>query len=95
MGARRDGALMKPKQTEPTSLIDKLRGGKGGPVTFTGEEVGRLLAEFEGRTQENMQCRRALYGIAEAHKRHNLQVTDTTNPDGSKGFDLEHVPPGR
>ena len=42
---------MKPRADRgkgPTSLIDKLRGGKGGgPVTFTGEEVGRLLAEFE------------------------------------------------
>ena len=84
---------MTPQQTAQASLIDKLRGGEGGPVTFTGEEVGRLLAEFEDRTQENLQCRRALYGIAEAHKRHNLQVTDMTNPDGSKGFDLELVPP--
>ena len=84
---------MKPKQTEKTaqaSLIDKLRGG--GPVTFTGEERARLLAAFEDQTQENLQLRRAMYGISEALTRHNLQVTDTINPDGSKGFDLENVP---
>ena len=93
MGAR-DSALTKPRkpqQTAPTALIDKLR--SGGPETFTGEELGRLLAAFEDVTQENLQCRRALYGIAEALKRHNLQVTETTNPDGSVSFDLQPAPP--
>ena len=37
-----DGGPQDPAQA---SLIDKLRGG--GPVTFTGEELGRLLAAFK------------------------------------------------
>ena len=85
---------MKKSQTGAGEmLVDKLRGGKEGPVVFTREEVVRLQVGFEEIVQENLQCQRALYGIAEAHKRHNLQVTHTDNPDGSKGFDLEHVPP--
>ena len=84
---------MKPKKTVPASLIDKLRGGKGGPVTLTGEEWARLLAAFEDQTQENLQCRRALYGIAEAHKRHNLKVTHIEHDDGSVSFDLQSAPP--
>ena len=80
----------KPQQTTKT-VIDKLRGR--GPETFTGEERARLLAAFEDQTQENLQCRRALYGIAEALKRHNIQVTNTTNPDGSVSFDLQPAPP--
>ena len=84
-----------PQQTAKTSLgdklLDKLRGE--GPQTFTGEELKRLHGAFEDITQENLQCRRALYGIAEALKRHNLQVTDTTNPDGTMGFDLENAAP--
>ena len=90
---------MKPKQTKKTaqaSLIDKLRGGEGGPVTFsTLEERARLLAAISRlQTQENLQDsdERMVTGISEALTRHNLQVTDTTNPDGSKGFDLENVP---
>ena len=80
----------KPQQTTKT-VIDKLRGR--GPETFTGEELRRLQTSFEKITQENLQCRRALYGISEALQRHNLQVTNTTNPDGSMGFNLELVPP--
>ena len=81
--------------TAKTSLGDKLLGKlrSAGPETFTGEERARLLAAFEGLAQESLQLRRALYGIAEALKRHNLQVTDTTNPDGSRGFDLENAAP--
>ena len=81
----------KPKRTAKTSLIDKL--SSGGTETFTGEELGRLLAAFEDQAQENLQCRRAMHGIAEALKRHNLQVTHTDNPDGSVSFVLQPAPP--
>ena len=80
------------KQTAKTTLVDKLRGGGEGPVTFTQGEVQRLHGAFEDISQEILQCRRAMHGIAEALQRHNLQVTETTNPDGSVGFDLENVP---
>ena len=87
-----DGGPQDPAQASlGDKLLGKLRGE--GPVTFTGEERARLLAAFEGLAQENLQCRRALYGIAEAHKRHNLQVTHTDNPDGSVSFDLQPAPP--
>ena len=39
----------KPKRTAKTSLIDKL--SSGGTETFTGEELGRLLAAFEDQAR--------------------------------------------
>ena len=83
---------MKPQQTGAL-LVEKLRGEGKGPVVFTREEAVRLKVGFEEIAQENLQCRRALYGIAEALKRHNLQVKETTNPDGTMSFDLRPVPP--
>ena len=67
-----------------TQLIDKLR--SGGPETFTGEELGRLLAAFEDVT-------RMVQGMAAELTRHNLQMVPTTNPDGSVSFDLQPAPP--
>ena len=52
----------------------------------------RLHGVFENIGQENLQLRRRMAVIAEALQRHNLQVTDMTNPDGSVGFALELVP---
>ena len=93
MGAR-DSALTKPRkpqQTAPTALIDKLR--SGGPETFTGEELGRLLAAFEDVTQENLQLRRMNSGFAAGLYRKRLQLTHTDNQDGSVSFDLQPAPP--
>ena len=50
------------------TLIDKLR--SGGPETFTGEELGRLLAAFEDVT-------RMVQGMAVELTRHNLQMVPT------------------
>ena len=66
------------------ALIDKLR--SGGPETFTGEELGRLLAAFEDVT-------RMVQGVAAELTRHNLQMVPTPNPDGSVSFDLQPAPP--
>ena len=67
------------------TLIDKLR--SGGPETFTGEELGRLLAAFEDVT-------RMLHGMAAELSRHNLQMVPTMNhDDGSVSFDLQPSPP--
>ena len=82
--------MRKQKQTATTALIDKLR--SGGPAAFTKVEVQRLHGAFEDISQENLQNRRLMSAIAEALKRHNLQVNHTENPDGSVGFDLEQVP---
>ena len=87
---------MKPKQTEKTaqaSLIDKLRGGEGGPVTFTGEERARLLAAFEDQTQENLQLRRLNSAMGAAIYRKRLQVIHEEHDDGSVSFDLQPAPP--
>ena len=80
----------KPKETATTALIDKLR--SGGPVVLTTVEVQRLHGAFKKITQENLQLRRGMYAVADALQRQNLQVTKTTNPDGSVGFELELVP---
>ena len=82
--------MRKQKQTATNSLIDKLRGE--GPVVLTTVELQRLHGAFEDLAQETLQHRRMMSAIAEALQRHNLQVTETTNPDGSVGFDLEMVP---
>ena len=82
--------MRKQKQTATNSLIDKLRGE--GPVVLTTVELQRLHGAFEDLAQETLQHRRMMSAIAEALQRHNLQVTETTNPDGSVGFDLELVP---
>ena len=79
---------MQPQQAAEI-LVEKLRGEGEGPVVFDREEVVRLQVGFEEIVQANLQYRRALHCVAEALKRHNLQVTHTDNPDGSKGFDLQ------
>ena len=78
------------KQTATASLIDKLP-AKKGPVALTRGEAERLHAAFLDIGQENLQLRRGMYAVADALQRHNLQVTETANPDGSVGFDLELV----
>ena len=65
-------------------IVDKLR--SAGPVMFTGEELGRLLAAFEDVT-------RMVQGMAAELTRHNLQMVPTINPDGSVSFDLQPAPP--
>ena len=77
------------KQT--TTLIDKLR--SGGPETFTGEELGRLLAAFENVTQENLQLRRMNSGFAAGLYRKRLQLVHEDHADGSVSFDLQPAPP--
>ena len=81
---------MKHKLT--TTLVAKLLEEGPGPVTLTRDEVERLQAAFLDIGQETLQHHRMMSAIAEALQRHNLQVTETTNPDGSVGFDLELVP---
>ena len=75
------------------TLIDKLR--SGGPETFTGEELGRLLAAFEDVTQENLQLRRMNSGaLMAALYRKRLQLVPTMDhDDGSVSFDLQPAPP--
>ena len=88
MKNKKQTATQDPAQA---SLLDKLH--SGGPETFTGEELGRLLAAFEDITQANLQLRRMNSGFAAGLFRKRLQLTCEEHDNGSVSFDLQPAPP--